>query len=110
MTVSKKLPTVSILVATLNAGRVLEKSLASIAKQNYPKNRVKIIIADGGSTDETLKIAKKYGAKIYRNPLKTGEAGKAVALRQARGELSALVDSDNYLPTKNWLKRMVEPF
>lgn len=106
----KSLLSVSILIPTLNAGRVLEKCLLSIAEQDYPKKKIGIIVADGGSTDETLKIAKRYGAKIYKNPLKTGEAGKAVALRQAQGKLVALIDSDNILPSKNWLRRMVEPF
>ena len=101
---------ISILIPTLNAASVLGKCLSSIATQDYPKNKIEIIIADGGSTDKTLETAKKYGAKIYQNPLKTGEAGKAVALRQAQGKLVALIDSDNILPDNNWLKRMVEPF
>lgn len=101
---------ISILIPTLNAARVLEKCLKSIASQDYPKKKMEIIIADGGSVDKTLAIAKKYKAKIYKNPLKTGEVGKAVALREAQGELVALVDSDDVLPNKSWLKRMVEPF
>lgn len=101
---------ISILIPTLNAARVLEKCLASIIGQNYPAGKIEIIVADGGSTDQTRKIAKKYNAKIYKNPLKTGEAGKAVALQKARGELVALIDSDNILPIKNWLKKMIEPF
>jgi len=105
-----KLPTISILIPTLNAASVLEGCLRSISIQDYPKENLEIIIADGGSTDKTLAIAKKFGAKIYKNPLKTGEAGKAVALRHAQGELVALIDSDNILPNKNWLSRMVEPF
>lgn len=105
-----ELPTISVLIPTLNAASVLEQCLSSIAVQDYPKNKMEIIIADGDSTDKTLEIARKYGAKIYKNPLKTGEAGKVVALRQAQGELVALIDSDNILPDKNWLKRMVEPF
>lgn len=105
-----KLPAVSILIPTLNAASVLEKCLSSVVAQDYPKDRVEIIIADGGSTDTTLKIAKKYGAKVYSNPLKTGESGKAVALRHAQGELIALIDSDNILPDNNWLKKMIEPF
>lgn len=103
-----KLPKISILIPTLNAASVLEKCLCSIAAQDYPK--IEIIIADGGSTDKTLEIVKKYGAKIYPNLLKTGEAGKAVAFKKAKGELVALIDSDNYLPDKNWLKQMVTPF
>lgn len=102
-------PTISVLIPTLNAASVLGKCLASIENQDYPKNKVEIIVADGGSTDQTLLIAKKYGARIYPNPLKTGEAGKAVALKHARGELVALIDSDNLLPEKGWFKRMVEP-
>lgn len=104
------LPSISILVPTLNAALVLERCLKSIKNQDYPQKNLEIIIADGGSTDKTLEIAKKYGAKIYKNPLKTGEAGKAVALKHAQGDLVALIDSDNVLPDKNWLKRMVEPF
>jgi len=108
--VSKKLPSISVLLPTLNSARVLEGCLKSIVNQDYPENKVEVIIADGGSTDRTLEIAKRYGAKIYKNSLKTGEAGKAVALRQAQGELIALIDSDNILPSKKWLKRMVVPF
>lgn len=105
-----RLISVSILIPTLNAARVLGNCLASIAGQDYPKNKVEILVADGGSTDQTRKIAKRYQAKIHENPLRTGEAGKAMALRRAQGRLVALFDSDNVLPTKDWLRRMVEPF
>lgn len=104
------LPLISVLIPTLNADKVLEGCLKSIARQDYPKKKIEIIVADGGSTDKTLEIAKKYGAKIYKNPLKTGESGKAVALKKAKNELVALIDSDNILLSKNWFKRMIEPF
>lgn len=109
-TKNNSLPTISVLIPTLNSQRVLGKCLSSIRKQDYPKNKIKIIITDGGSTDKTRKIAKDYKAKLFDNPLKTGEAGKAVALRHAKSDLVALIDSDNYLPDKNWLKKMVAPF
>lgn len=104
------LPSVSVIIPTLNSEKTLPLCLESIRKQDYPKDKIEIIIADGGSIDKTLEIAKKYGAKICNNPLKTGEAGKAVALKHAKSELVALIDSDNILPQKDWFKRMVEPF
>ena len=100
----------SIIIPTLNSGKVLEKCLSSISSQNYPKNKIEIIVTDGGSTDETLDIAKKYNAKIFPNSLKTGEAGKAVGVKKATGELVVFIDSDNILPDKNWLKKMITPF
>lgn len=105
-----KQPTISILIPTLNSAGVLEKCLRSIRKQEYPKSRLEIIVADGGSTDNTLAIARKYKAKVFNNPLKTGEAGKAVALKKSTGQLVALIDSDNILPNPLWISHMVEPF
>ena len=103
------LPSISVLIPTLNAGGVLEGCLNSISEQVYPKELLEIIIADGGSTDNTIEIGKKYGAKIFENKLKTGESGKAVALRNSLHEVVAFIDSDNILPDRDWLFRMVKP-
>jgi len=103
-------PSISIVIPTLNAARVLEQCLASIAAQDYPRQQLELLIADGGSTDGTRAIAERYAARIVENPLRTGEAGKAAGVRQARHELVALIDSDNILPEPGWLRRMVEPF
>lgn len=68
-------------------------------------------MVDGGSSDRTVGIAKEFKAdKILKNPLRTGEAGKAVGIKAATNEIIALVDSDNILDGKNWFRRMVEPF
>ncbi len=105
------LPRLSILIPTLNAARTLEPCLKSIRMQNYPRNLLEIIIADAGSTDVTLDIAKKFQVdRIVPNPLKTGEAGKAAAAQAATGDIFALIDSDNILPLPDWLDKMVEPF
>lgn len=99
---------ISFVIPTLNAGLVLEKCLASIKKQTIPSSNYEIIISDGGSVDDTISIAKKYNSKVVNNPLKTAEAGKAVGVKRAQGKYIALIDSDNILPTKNWLKTNLE--
>ncbi|MFH1896341.1 MAG: glycosyltransferase [bacterium] len=102
-------PKVSIVTPTLNSAQMLEQCLKSIREQEYPREKIEIIIADGGSTDGTLEIAKKFTNKIFTNKLKTGEAGKALGYKKATGDLIALIDSDNILPSKNWLKIMIKP-
>jgi len=103
------LPKVSIVIPTLNAISVLKECLECLDKQDYSKNKIELVIADGGSTDGTLELAKKYGAVIVENKLKTAEAGKAVGVKHAAGDFIALIDSDNFLPTKSWLTEMINP-
>ena len=55
-------PLVSIITVVLNNKKFLEKSILSVLNQNY-KN-IELIIIDGGSTDGTLDIIKKYKSKI----------------------------------------------
>ena len=100
---------VSIVVPTLNSGKTLGQCLYSIHQQEYD-GEIEIIVADGGSTDETVSIAREYNSLIVENPLKTGEAGKAVGTREASGEIIAFIDSDNILPDRQWLGRMIAPF
>lgn len=102
-------PKVSILIPTLNSESVLGKCLESISIQDYPKDKIEIIVSDGGSVDKTLEIAQKYNAIVVKNKLKTAEAGKRVALDNSTGEFCALIDSDNILPSDKWLKEMIEP-
>ncbi len=106
----KTLPSISVVIPTLNADSVLEECLKRILTQDYPKDKIELVVADGGSTDGTVELAKKYGARVVENKLKTGEAGKAAGFHAARNELIALIDSDNYLPDSNWFKSMVAPF
>jgi glycosyltransferase involved in cell wall biosynthesis len=106
-----ELPSISIVIPTYNAARVLGLCLESIRGQDYPRDKVELIIADAGSEDGSVEIARQFAAdRILPNPLKTGEAGKAVGVRAATGEIIALVDSDNVLPGPDWLERMAEPF
>ncbi len=95
---------VSFIIPTLNAASVLESCLKSIKKQSIESHNYEIIISDGGSSDDTLKIAKLYNSKIIKNPLKTAEAGKAIGVKNSQGKYLALIDSDNILPRKDWLK------
>ncbi|MBI1910803.1 MAG: glycosyltransferase family 2 protein [Deltaproteobacteria bacterium] len=113
---SNSLPSISVIIPTLNSEKTLRESLRSICTQDYPQDKLEIIISDGGSTDSTPEIVKLIGTetlikiKYIPNTLKTGEAGKAEGFRHSANEIIAFIDSDNILPESNWFLKMVEPF
>ena len=107
----KTLPKISIVVITLNNQRTIEKCMKCIVSQNYPKNLVELLNVDGGSTDLTKKILKRYGFKVIKSKIKrNAEAQRAIAIKKAKNNLIVSIDADNYLPTKQWIKQMVKPF
>jgi len=102
---------ISFVIPTLNSAKTLEACLASILSQRVNRGSYEIVIADAGSADGTVEIARRLGVdRIVDNPLKTGEAGKAAGIKASAGDLIALVDSDNILPDGDWLERMTAPF
>lgn len=104
------LPGISILIPTLNAERYLEGCLRSVRNQDYPKELLEIIVADGGSTDGTLGVLKQYAVdRVVPNPRTTGEAARAILNELATKDLILSIDADNYLVGNDWLRRMVRP-
>lgn len=103
------LPFISFIIPTYNAQKYLDKCLDSVKKQDYPKDKMEVLVVDGGSIDGTLSIARKYGAGILNNPYRDAESGKSIGIQASKGEIIALVDADNELVEKNWLKSMVKP-
>ena len=66
----------SVVIPTLNSEKTLAECLAAIRAQSLPRDSYEIVIADAGSSDRTLEIAREYGVEtVTGNPLKTGEAG-----------------------------------
>jgi glycosyltransferase involved in cell wall biosynthesis len=110
MTSGDRLPGITVVIPTLNSQRYLDECLQSIADQAYPREKLEVIIVDGGSQDQTRAIAERHGVDhILENPLATGEAGKARGIHHATRELVLMIDSDNVLVGSDWLRRMVLP-
>jgi glycosyltransferase involved in cell wall biosynthesis len=95
---------------TLNSERTIGKTLKSICSQSFPKNQYEILVIDGGSTDKTVDIAKKFGAIILKNELKIPETAKTIGIKNARGKYIILHDSDEVYTKKNQLSKRYEFF
>lgn len=103
------LPSISIIIPTLNEERNLPRCLAAIASQNYPKEKLEVIVVDNGSTDCTVKIARAAGAVVLHNEVKDAEVSKMAGLRAARSDFFIYLDADIELATPDALSLLVEP-
>lgn len=105
----KNLPFVSIIIPVKNEELLIENCLKSLKKLNYPKDKYEIIISDGLSTDNTVKIAKNYGAKIITNKKQTVAPARNIGFQHSRGDIIAFSDADCIMD-KNWLLNSLKYF
>jgi glycosyltransferase involved in cell wall biosynthesis len=99
-------PSVTAIVPTFNNATTLEQALASLAAQRYD-GELDLLCVDGGSSDATLEIAARHGARVLENPLRNEEEARALGLEAATGELVLLLDADNEIPHSGWLAALV---
>ena len=58
-------PSVSVIIRTLNEEESIGATLESIARI---KGELEVIVADGGSVDRTVEIARQFGARVIASP------------------------------------------
>jgi glycosyltransferase involved in cell wall biosynthesis len=88
----------SIVLATYNEEKNIEKCLKSVKSLAG-----EIIIVDGSSTDNTIKIAQKLGARVIKTTNKPNfHINKQLAMDEAKGELVLQLDADEW-PDKDQL-------
>jgi len=95
-------PLVSIIIPFLNEEEYLPRCLESIQAQSYPRERMEIIAADGGSVDDSRAVIEQFSANDDRillvdNPLHTAAAGLNIGLEHARGEIILRVDAHSII-------------
>lgn len=89
-------PEVTVIIPVYNEESHLEKCLGSLLKQTYPEEKMEWIVVDGGSTDATLQILKKFQNQgpflILSNPGKATPSSLNMAIRCARGRYIVRMD------------------
>lgn len=100
----------SIIMPTYNSEDTIEKALKSIREQDLSEETIEILVIDGGSTDRTLDIARKYGAVILENPKKFPEYAKRIGFAAANGRWIVMEDSDEVLTHKSQLRKRKDFF
>ncbi len=102
-------PFVSIIIPVKNEAGLLKTCLESISNLDYPKENIEVIVADGMSKDNSVEIAKHYGAKVVLNKKQTVSPGRNIAFEHASGEIIAFTDAD-CIVDKNWIRNSLKYF
>ena len=93
---------VSVVIPSYNRAHYLPRAVASVMAQTAPVDE--IIIVDDGSTDDTESVVRGLEGPIryFRKPNGGAASARNLGIREARGPLIALLDTDDvWLPEKN---------
>lgn len=101
------LPLVSVIIATFNSSKVLPRVLEAIRKQNYPQDKIEILVVDGGSSDNTKEIAHEYNCIILENPKTEPVYARFIGLQNAKGKYVVTIDHDEVLSNPDSIKNRV---
>ena len=111
----EKLPTITVIVPAYNEGKQVWETLKSLAKSDYPKDKLQLLSIDDGSKDDTwhwMQEAKKFLGDQVTIMQQPKNMGKRHALyrgfNMGTGEVFVTVDSDSIV-TKKTLRNLVSP-
>jgi glycosyltransferase involved in cell wall biosynthesis len=95
----------SVIIPTLNEAAYLPNLLEALAAQTHPADE--IIVADAGSTDGTVELARACGARVVRGGMPA--VGRNAGAKVASSELFFFLDAD-VVPPPGFLERTVTEF
>ncbi len=86
------LPLVSIVIPMLNEVKAIERCITSILSQDYPTDKIEIVVVDGFSTDGSREIVQNFSknssnVKLEDNPIKRTPAALNIGIKKSTGSV-----------------------
>lgn len=94
----ENLPLVSIIIPCRNEEKFIGKCLDSIVVNDYPKDKIEVMVIDGMSTDNTKEIVREYAQKhsfikLLENPKKIAPVALNMGVKRASGDIIMRMDA-----------------
>lgn len=103
--------TVSVVIPVFNGEELLEEVLTAVAAQDLDED-VETLVIDSGSSDRSVEIARKAGAKLIEIPNSEFQHGRTrnLGVERTCGRLIAFLTQDATPATRRWLAEYVKVF
>jgi len=101
-------PLVSVIVPAFNEAENIPLLVSSLRQQDYPREKIEILIVDNNSTDNTEEVIRAEGLKYLREETPGNSyASRNLAIKHSRGEILAFTDGDCRVDPA-WIKNGVK--
>jgi cellulose synthase/poly-beta-1,6-N-acetylglucosamine synthase-like glycosyltransferase len=92
-----ELPSVSLIIAAFDEAEVIERKIENALALDYPRDRLEIVVASDGSSDDTVELARKAGADHVLDLPRGGKlAAQNAAVRETAGQVVAFSDANSW--------------
>ena len=102
---SASMPKISVVIPAYNIETLLEKCVVSVAEQDYPKDKLEVILVDDGSTDSTGALCDELSSRYSNVTVLHKENGgsssaRNLGIEHATGDYIGFVDSDDFVDSR----------
>ena len=108
-----ELPTLSVLVTVFNEESIIEDRIQNILACTYPEEKLQVIIASDGSTDQTDQVVRRCDdprVVLFRPEKRSGKTDtQNQAIEKATGQILVFSDADTRFD-KGFLMAIIQPF
>ncbi len=105
-------PRLSVVIPIRNEERFIARTLGYVQNQDYPADRVEILVIDGESADRTVDIVNEIAAldrrvQLLRNSRRLSSAARNIGARHASGEILLYIDGHVHIANNDLFKNVV---
>lgn len=105
----------AIIMPVRNEERFLAQTLDQVYLQDFPMERLEVVLSEGGSTDRTREIAESYkdrfgSLKVLDNPRRLPSSGRNVGVKNSTAPYIMVLDGHTYIPSRTLLRDVVAGF
>lgn len=100
---------ISVIVPSFNEEENIAQCLVSLSHQTINRSEYEIIVVDGGSTDKTCEIARKYADMVFIQTSKKVGGARNDGVMASKGDIVASTDADCIIPS-DWIEKVQNDF